>query len=134
MTAGTSTRAELEPVVRDVVEHGCPFGDADRVFLVGRQAGDGRADVDVVGLGGHPAHDWGGGRHVAVLGQAVVLAEPDVLPVVLVGQDGVLGLSEELGVLALGVVGGRPGGIAVTEDAELHRVLLRSGRDRWSGR
>ena len=42
MAAGAPSGAELEPVVRDVVEHGRPFGYADRVLLVGRQAGDGR--------------------------------------------------------------------------------------------
>ncbi|GIT00728.1 MAG: hypothetical protein CM1200mP26_24400 [Acidimicrobiales bacterium] len=57
---------------------------------------------------------------MAVLGQAVVLAEPDVLPVVFVGEDGVLGLAQEFGVLALAVVGGRARGVAVAEDAEFH--------------
>ena len=78
--------------------------------------------MDVVGLGGHPAHEGRRRRHVAVLGQAVVFAEPDVLPVVLVGENAELGLPEELEVLALAVMGGGAGRIAVGEDAELHRV------------
>ncbi len=78
--------------------------------------------VDVVGLGCHPAHDRSWGGHVAVLGEAVVFAEPDVLPVVLVGENAELGLPQELEVLALAVMGGGAGRIAVGEDAELHRV------------
>ena len=120
VAASASAGAELEPVVGEVVEHGGPLGNTDRVFLPGRETGDGRAEVDVVGLSGHPAHYWGRCRHVAVLGQAVVLAEPDVLPVVFVGEDGVLGLAQEFGVLALAVVGGRARGVAVAEDAEFH--------------
>ena len=67
-------------------------------------------EVDVVGLRGDVAHDDLGRRHVAVLGERVVLAEPGVLPVVLVGEDHVLGLAEQLGVLELGVVGRRARG------------------------
>ncbi|GIT46202.1 MAG: hypothetical protein Ct9H300mP12_07870 [Acidimicrobiales bacterium] len=57
MAASASAGAELEPVVGEVVEHGGPLGNTDRVFpFPGRETGDGRAEVDVVGLGGHPAH------------------------------------------------------------------------------
>ena len=61
---------------------------------------------------------------MAVLAQPVVLAKPHVLPVVLVGQDATLGFPHEFGVLALGVVGGGTGDIAVRENAELHGSLL----------
>ena len=67
VTAGTPTGAELESAVRDVVEHGGALSDPGRVLLLGREAGDGRADVDVVSLGGHVAHERGGSRHMAVL-------------------------------------------------------------------
>ena len=76
--------------------------------------------MDVVGLAGDIAHHDLRRRHVAVLGQAVVLAEPGVLPVVLVGEDRVLRLAHQLAVLPLGVVGARPRDVAVEEDAELH--------------
>ena len=66
-------------------------------------------EVDVVGLGGDVAHHHLGRRHVAVLGQAVVLAEPGVLPVVLVGEDHVLRLADQLGVLQLGRWAAGPG-------------------------
>ena len=81
-------------------------------------------EVDVVGLRGDvPHHDFGC-RHVAVLGERVVLAEPGVLPVVLVGEDHVLRLAHELLVLELADVRGRAGDVAVEEDAELHCTLL----------
>ena len=78
------------------------------------------AEVDVVGLRGDVAHHDFGRRHVAVLGERVVLAEPGVLPVVLVGEDHVLRLAHQLLVLELGDVGRRAGDVAVEEDAELH--------------
>ena len=88
-------------------------------------------EVDVVGLRGDVAHDDLGRRHVAVLGEAVVLAEPGVLPVVLVGEDHVLGFAGELGVLQLGVVGRRAGDVAVEEDAELHGSSCSRDRTRF---
>ena len=64
-------------------------------------------------------------REVAVLGEGVVLAEPRVLPVVLVGEDRVLGLAHQRGVLRPGVVRSGAGDVAVEKDAELHEVSLR---------
>ena len=55
--------------------------------------------------------------------EAVVLAEPGVLPVVLVGEDRVLRLAHQLAVLPVGVVGPGPRDVAVEEDAELHGAL-----------
>ena len=52
-------------------------------------------------LRGDVADDDLGRRHVAVLGEGVVLAEPGVLPVVAVGVDRVLDLAHEHRVLAL---------------------------------
>ena len=77
-------------------------------------------EVDVVGLRGDVAHHDLGRRHVRVLGEAVVLAQPGVLPVVLVGEDHVLRLAGERDVLELGLVGGRAGDVPVEEDAEFH--------------
>jgi AhpD family alkylhydroperoxidase len=58
---------------------------------------------------------------VAVLGEAVVLAEPRVLPVELVRVDDQLRLPHEHRVLGLGVVRTGAREEAVEEDAELHR-------------
>ena len=73
---------------------------------------------------GDVAHRDLGRRHVAVLGEGVVLAEPGVLPVVVVGEDRVLGLPHQRLVLPARVVGRRAGDVAVEEDAELHCTLL----------
>ena len=120
VAAGAAAGAPLEAVVGEVVEHRGALGVAHRVLLARREAGDARAEVDVVGLRGDVAHHDLGRRHVGVLGERVVLAEPGVLPVVLVGEDRVLRLADQLRVLELGVVGRRAGDVAVEEDAELH--------------
>ena len=54
---------------------------------------------------------------MAVLGQAVVLAEPGVLPVVLVGEYRVVRLEHESPVLPLGVVGTGARDVTVQENA-----------------
>ena len=86
----------------------------------GRDVHDAGPDVDPVGGVGQIAHDHLGRRHVAVLGQRVVLAEPGVLPVVLVGLDDVGHLPLEHLVLARRIVGGLAGQVAVEKDSELH--------------
>ena len=120
VAARTAAGPPLEPVVGEVVHHGGPLGVADGVLLAGRQTVDGRTDVDPLGPGGHVAHDRLGSRHVRVLGQGVVLAEPGVLPVVEVGRDGDLELALDHQVLGIGVTGRRPREIPVDEDSELH--------------
>jgi hypothetical protein len=50
------------------------------------------------------------------------LAEPDVLPVVLVGLDGEVQLTLQGEVLGRAVVRGRAGNESVEEDAEFHQV------------
>src|ERR1700730_14466120 len=52
-----------------------------------------------------------------------MLAEPRVLPVVLVSEDRVLRLPHQLAVLPCAVMGARAGDVAVQEDAELHQAL-----------
>ena len=101
VAAGAAAGAPLEAPVGDVVEHRGPLGVAHRVLLARREAVDAGRQVDVVGVAGDVTHDDLGRRHVAVLGQRVVLAEPGVLPVVLVGEDRVLGLPHQAGVLRL---------------------------------
>ena len=130
VASGAAAGAPLEAPARDVVEHRGPLGEADGMLLAGRQAVDAGRQVDVVGLAGDQAHHDLGRRHVAVLGQAVVLAEPGVLPVVLVGEDRVLRLPHQLPVFPVAVVRSGPWHVAVQEDAELHCVPPRS-RASW---
>jgi hypothetical protein len=106
-----------------VVEHRSPLGVANGVLLARRQAVDAGGQVDLLGLGGHVAHHDLGRRHVAVLGQGVVLAEPGVLPVELVGVDRVLDLTPDHLVLAGRVVRRRAGQVAVQEDPEFHAQI-----------
>ena len=116
---------ELVALIGEVVEHGGALGDADGVVLHRRQADDGRPEVDALGRVRAVADQHLAGGEVAVLGEGVVLAEPRVLPVVLVGEDRVLGLAHQRGVLRPGVVRSGAGDVAVEEDAELHEVSLR---------
>jgi hypothetical protein len=103
-----------------MVEHGRPLSQADGVLLAGRQAVDPGRQVDVVGVAGHQAHHDLRRRHVAVLREAVVLAEPGVFPVVLVGEDRVFRFPHQLAVLPIGLVGSRAGDVPVEEYAEFH--------------
>ncbi len=120
VAAGASTGSPLEPVAGDVVHHRGALGGPDRVVDPRRDVHDRRAEVDALGLRSDVAdRDLGSGQ-VAVLGQRVVLAEPDVLPVELVGVDGDVELAHQRDVLRLAVVGCRPGHVAVGEDAEFH--------------
>ena len=120
VAAGAPAGAELEASLAEVVEHGGPLGDANRMLLGGGQAGDCRAQVDVAGLGRDPADHHLRRRHVAVLGEAVVLPEPGELPVVLVGQDHIRRLAHQHEVLVLGNVRRRARYVAVLEYPELH--------------
>jgi hypothetical protein len=120
MAACAAAGAELEALVGDMVEHRGALGDADRVLLLRRQRGDPRGEVDLLGLSGDPAHHHFGCRHMAVFDEAVVLAEPGVLPVVLVGEDDVLRLLHQFVVLALGVMRAGPRQVAVEKDSEFH--------------
>ena len=74
----------------------------------------------MVGLGGDVADHDLGGRELGVLDQPVMLAEPAVLPVVLVGDDGVFGLAHVRQMLQVGVVGGGSRDVAIEEDCEFH--------------
>jgi hypothetical protein len=116
----------FEPALEDVIEHAHPLGAPDRMVHPGRQVHDAGAHMDPLGGVGQVPHDHLGRRHVAVLGQRVVLAHPGVLPVVLVGLDHVGHLPLEHLVLALGIVRRLAGQIAVEKDSELHRVTLLS--------
>ena len=120
MAACASTGAELETASCDVIEHRGALREAHRVFLGGREAGDASTEVDVVGLCSDVSHHDLWGRHVAVLGEGVVLAEPDVFPVVFVGEDRVLGFAHEHLVLACAVMSCRPWQVAIHEDPEFH--------------
>ena len=91
-----------------------------RVFFGGGERGDGGAEVDPVGFGGHVPHEGIGGGHVAVFGQAVVFAAPGIFPVVFVGVDGVFGFAHEHEMFSFGVVCGRTGQVPVEEEAKLH--------------
>ncbi len=76
--------------------------------------------MDALGGVSQVAHDHLGSGHVAVLGQRVVLPEPGILPVVLVGLDDVSDLSLEHLVLARRIMCGLTGQVAVEKDSELH--------------
>src|SRR4051794_37033983 len=120
MTAGAAARAPLVATLGDVVEHGGPLRVTDGMLLAGREAVDARRHVDALGAGGAVAHDHFGSRHVAVLREGVVLAEPGVLPIVLVSEDRVLRLAHQRSVLRCRVVGRRSRDVAVQENSELH--------------
>ena len=128
VAACAPARAPLEPSLEEVVEHGHPLGRPHRVVHPRREVHDAGPDVDPVGGVGQIAHGHLGGRHVAVLGEGVVLPDPGVLPVVLVRLDHVLHLPQEHLVLTCGIMGRRPRQIPVDEDSELHGAGLLSLR------
>ena len=122
VAAGTAARAPLVAIAGDVVEHGDSLGVAHRMVDRPGQVHDPGADVDLLGLGGDVREDGLGGRHVGVLGEGVVLAEPRVLPVELVGVDGVAHLPHDHLVLRRRVVSGGSGKVPVEEETELHEM------------
>jgi hypothetical protein len=59
---------------------------------------------------------------MAVFGECVVLAEPGVLPVVLIGAHDVVDLLHQHSMLSRAIVGLRTGQMALNEDAEFHET------------
>ncbi len=112
-------RAELDPTVRDEVEHGDPLGRAGRMVELGRGLDDAVAETDVLrALAGRGEEDLGR-RRVRVLLEEVVLDLPHVLDAEAVGQldlvERVLDQRRSLSLVP------RSRQLVLVEDAELHR-------------
>ena len=89
-------------------------------------------EVDVLGLRGDVPHHDLGRRHVAVLGERVVLAQPRVLPVVLVGEDHVLGFAARAPRARLGLDGPRVRGCTRSGRCRIPWMLLIRGWRAWT--
>ena len=76
--AGPAAGTELEPAVREVVEHRDALGHLRRVVHLRQRVEDARADVDALGGVRQLAGDDVVGRQVRVLGEEVVLGRPRV--------------------------------------------------------
>ena len=117
-----SAGAELEPALAHVVEHGHPLGQLDGVVHDGVQVEDARSHVDLGGLGKGMGHEHLAGRGVGVVLQEVVLAHPDVLPVVLVGDPHHLQFVLKCLMLPVGAAGPASARRSLQENGELHGV------------
>lgn len=122
--------AELETPIGEVVENGHLFRAAHGMVDPGAEVEDPRTDMDALGHSCQVARHDLVGRQMAVLGERMVLGEPDELPVVAVGALGELDLVREGFVLLFGIMTRRPGQVTLDEDGEFHGTPFVRG---WVG-
>jgi hypothetical protein len=121
----SATGAELEPVAREMVEHGHPLGHLGRMIDLGQGVEDARADVRTLGGVGQVAQDHVVGREVGVLLQEVVLTGPDILEPRLVGCLRQGDVFHERRVLGVGISRRLPfRNVSLDENSKLHWHVL----------
>jgi hypothetical protein len=121
VAARAAAGAELEPALRDVVEHRGALGDLGRVVHLWQRVEDRGDDVDALGPAGDEAGEDVVGRAVRVLVQEVVLGEEHVLEAGLVGRLDRAQLLEDRVVLGIRVaLTPEVGDVVLDEDPEFH--------------
>ena len=117
-----AARPELEPPLAELVEHRDALGESDRVVHHGVHVEDARAEVDALGDRQRVGAERGGVGEVGVLFEEVVLAHPNVLEVVLVGETDHVQLAPHPVLFVDRAVGVRlTRSMSLYEDTELHR-------------
>ena len=112
--------AEFKAAFQKMIQHGDLFGTLHRVVDPWAEIEDARSHMDALGHSAEVAGECFVARKVAVFRQSVVLSEPDILPVVLVGALDHFYFLHEGGVLRLWVVRLLARQIPLNEKSEFH--------------